>query len=125
MEAQKQAGYDEPPGLFSSPTPSCFLIDGVRQQDQGSEDHPVGCNDEGRGITEFDENGSGGDSQDPDGDEKEEGHHISNLYQLRILLKLKFQKEDEKRLITHLPAGRQGLPPDYTDLKRIESKENV
>ena len=82
MEAQKQAGYDEPSDLFSSPSPSRFLIEGVRQQDLGSEDHPVGCNDEGRGITQFDENGSRGGCQDPDGDEKEEGNHVSNLYQL-------------------------------------------
>jgi hypothetical protein len=83
-------------------------MEGVRQKDQGSKDHPVGCDDERRGITEFDENGSSGDCQDPNRNEKEEGNHISNLYQLRFLLKLKFPKKRE--IFDH---------PDYEPVTQI------
>jgi hypothetical protein len=44
-----------------------------------------------------------------------------------IIIRKKFEYQifQRKSLITHLPAGRQGLRIDYTDIKCIEYKGNL
>jgi hypothetical protein len=42
-----------------------------------------------------------------------------------IRKKIEYQIFPAKSLMTHLPAGRQGLRIDYTDIKGIEHKENL
>jgi hypothetical protein len=42
-----------------------------------------------------------------------------------IKKKLEYQTFQKKCLITHLPAGRQGLRIDYTDIKCLKHKESL
>jgi len=44
-----------------------------------------------------------------------------------IIIKKKFEYQifQDKGLVTHLPAGRQGLQIDYPDIKCIEHKESL